>query len=125
MAALMVSPGSASAERRFFTGMALAILATVIVRFSRSFFLRPLFPEWPSPSEGIFYLHGAVFTENIVLLVVQVSLVAGGRTELHRKIGPFSAALAVAVVVLGTLGALIAARRATGFFGIKIGRAHV
>jgi hypothetical protein len=109
-----------SAERRFFTGMALAILATVIVGFSRSFFLRPLFPEWPSPSEMIFYVHGVVFTAWIALLVVQASLVAGGRTELHRKIGPFSAVLAVAMVVLGTLGALIAARRATGFVGITI-----
>jgi hypothetical protein len=113
-------PGRASAERRFFTGMALAILATIIVGFSRSFFLRPLFPEWPSPSEMIFYVHGVAFTAWIVLLVVQASLVADGRTELHRKIGPFSAVLAVAMVVLGTLGALIAARRDTGFFGITI-----
>jgi hypothetical protein len=120
MVTVMVSPGRASAERRFFTGMALAILATVIVGFSRSFFLRPLFPELPSPSEMIFYIHGAVFTAWIVLLVVQVSLVAGGRTELHRKIGPFSAVLAVAMVVLGTLGALTAARRDTGFFRITI-----
>src|SRR6266850_1277290 len=118
MAALMVSPDRP--ERRFFTGMALAILATVIVGFSRSFFLRPLFPEWPSPSETIFYVHGVVFAAWIVLLVVQASLVAGGRTELHRRIGPFSAVLAVAMVVLGTLGALIAAHRATGFVGIAI-----
>jgi hypothetical protein len=120
LATLMVSPGRASAERHFFTGMALAILATVIVGFSRSFFLRPLFPDWPSPSEPIFYVHGAVFTAWIVLMVAQASLVAGGRTELHRKIGPFSAALAVAIVVLGTLGALIAARRATGFVQIPV-----
>jgi hypothetical protein len=78
-----VSPGRASAERRFFTGMALAILATVIVGFSRSFFLRPLFPDWPSAPETIFYVHGVVFTAWIVLLVAQASLVAGGRTELH------------------------------------------
>ena len=116
----MVSPGGASAERRFFTGMALAILATVIVGFSRSFFLRPLFPGWPSPSETIFYVHGVVFTAWIVLLVGQASLVAGGRIELHRKIGPFSSVLAVAMVVLGTLGALIAARRATGFVQVPV-----
>ena len=100
--------------------MALAILATVIVGFSRSFYLRPLFPDWPSPSEPIFYVHGAVFTAWIVLMVAQASLVAGGRTELHRKIGPFSALLAVAIVVLGTLGALIAAGRATGFVQIPV-----
>ena len=120
MATPMVSPGRAPAERRFFTGMALAILATVIVGFSRSFFLRPLFPDWPSPSESIFYVHGGLFTAWIVLLVAQTSLVAGGRTELHRKIGPFSAVLAVAMVVLGTLGALIAARRATGFTQVPV-----
>lgn len=110
----------ALAERRFFTGMALAILATVVVGFSRSFFLRPLFPEWPSPSETIFHIHGAVFSAWIVLFVTQVSLVAGGRTELHRKIGPFSAVLAVAMVMLGTFGALVAASRPTGFTGIPV-----
>jgi hypothetical protein len=115
MATPMVASGRASSERRFFTGMALAILVTVIVGFSRSFFLRPLFPDWPSPSETIFYVHGAAFTAWIVLLVVQATLVAGGRTELHRQIGPFSAVLAVAMVVLGTIGALVAARRVTGF----------
>lgn len=120
MATLMVSPGRVSAERRFFTGIALAILATVIVGFARSFFLRPLFPEWPSPSETIFYVHGVVFTAWIVLLVAQASLVAGGRTELHRKIGPFSAVLAVAMVVLGTLGALTAAGRPTGFVQVPV-----
>ena len=120
MATPMASPGRASAERRFFTGMALAILATVIVGFSRSFFLRPLFPDWPSPSETVFYVHGAVFTAWIVLLVTQTSLVAGKRTELHRRIGPYSAVLAVAMVVLGTIGALIAARRPTGFVQVPV-----
>lgn len=120
MATEMASPKRLSAERRFFSGMALAILATVIVGFARSFFLRPLFPGWPSSPETIFYVHGAVFTAWVVLLVAQTSLIAGGRTELHRKIGPFSAVLAVAMVVLGTLGALIAARRPTGFVGIPV-----
>jgi len=120
MATPMVSPDRARAERHFFTGITLAMMATVIVGFSRSFFLRPLFPEWPSPSETIFYVHGVVFTAWIVLLVTQASLIAGGRTALHRKIGPFSAVLAAAMVVLGTLGALIAARRTTGFVNVAV-----
>ncbi len=120
MATPVVSLGHASAERRFFTGMALVVLATVFVGFARSFFLRPLFPGWPSPREPIFYVHGVVFASWIAFLVVQVSLVNTGRTQLHRKIGPYGAALAVGMVILGTLGALIAAGRATGFVGIPV-----
>jgi hypothetical protein len=109
-----------SAGRRFYVGMALAMFAAVLVGFSRSFFLRPLFPEWHSPSETIFYVHGAAFTAWIILLVAQTSMVAGGRTDLHRRIGPFGVALAAAMVVLGTFGALIAARRPTGFTDVPI-----
>ena len=96
------------------------MLATVLVGFARSFFLRPLFPEWHSPSETIFYVHGAAFTAWIVLLVAQTSMVAGGRTDLHRRIGPFGVALAAAMVVLGAVGAIIAARRPTGFTDVPI-----
>lgn len=112
--------GLALSERRFFTGFAAAILFTVLLGFSRSFFLRPLFPDWPSPSEEIFYVHGAAFAAWIMLLVVQTSLVAGGRTHLHRTIGPLGAVLAATMVVLGTVAALTAARRATGFVGIPV-----
>jgi hypothetical protein len=107
-------------ERRFFTGIALAILVTVFIGFSRSFFLRPLFPDWTSPSESLFYVHGAAFAGWILLLVVQTSLVAGGRTSVHRTVGPFGAVLAATMVVLGTVAALTAARRATGFVGIPV-----
>jgi hypothetical protein len=110
----------ASGERRFYTGMALAMLATVFVGFARSFFLRPLFPAWPSPPEKIFYVHGAAFTAWILLLLLQTSLVASGRTGLHRRIGWWGAALAAAMVILGVMGALVAARRPTGFVGLPV-----
>ena len=117
---MAVRAGLSLSERRFFTGIALAILVTVFIGFSRSFFLRPLFPDWPSPAETLFYVHGVAFASWIVLLVVQTSLVAGGRTSVHRTIGPFGAVLAATMVVLGTIAALTAARRATGFVGIPV-----
>ncbi len=120
MATPTVARGSSSAEHRFYVGMALALLAAVVVGFSRSFFLRPLFPDWPSPSEAIFYVHGTVFTAWIVLLITQATLVARGRTDLHRMVGRFGVVLATAMVVLGTLGALIAARRTTGYVGVPV-----
>ena len=119
-AVLESSHGPDRFEHRFFTGMALAILVVAFVGFSRSFFLRPLFPDWPAPSEPIFYVHGAAFAAWIALFVVQTSLIAAHRRALHRTIGAFGALLATAMVVLGTLGALIAAKRATGFVGIPI-----
>ena len=70
--------------------------------------------------EKIFYVHGALFTAWIVLLVAQALLVAAGRTDVHRRIGLWGAVLAVFMVVVGVLGALIAARRPTGFVGIPV-----
>jgi hypothetical protein len=109
-----------AAERAFYTGMALAIFAAVFLGFARSFFLRPWYPEPRGAPETFFYLHGAVFAAWFVLLVVQASLVGVGRTDLHRRLGTAGALLAVAMVVTGTWGALVAARRPGGFVGIDI-----
>jgi hypothetical protein len=109
-----------SGERRFYTGMALAMFVTVCVGFSRSFFLRPLFPTWPSPPEKIFYVHGALFTAWFVLLIAQAWLVAAGRKDVHRRLGALGVVLAAGMVVLGVLGALTAARRPTGFVGMPV-----
>lgn len=109
-----------TAERRFFTGMAIAMLLAAYVGFARSFFLRPLFPAWPSPSEPIFYVHGAFFSAWCVLLVTQALLVGVGRTDVHRKLGVFGVVVAVGMVILGVAGALIAANRPTGFHGVPV-----
>lgn len=109
-----------SAERLFYTSMTLLIFGIVFVGFARSFFLRPLFPAWPSPPEPVFYLHGAVFTAWFVLCIVQTSLVAAGRTKLHRRLGASAVALVVAMVWFGFEGALTAARRPGGFVGIPV-----
>lgn len=108
------------AERRFYTGMALAMLVSVFVGFSRSFFLRALFPDHQSPSEPIFYYHGVVFTAWILLFVIQVSLIAKGKIHWHRKIGPYGGILVPVMVVLGIWGALVAAARSEGFINIPL-----
>ena len=120
MASLLTATGQAAAERKFFTGVSLAVLAVVFVGFARSFFLRPLFPDWPAPPESIYVVHGAVFSAWIVLLVAQTSLIAAGRVDVHRTMGALGAVLALAMTVLATLGALTAANRATGFVGIPV-----
>ncbi len=123
MAALAETHSKWTAERRFYTCMALLMLATVLLGFSRTFFLRPWFPEAHklSPNEPFFfYVHGVFFTAWILLLVMQPLLVANRRLDLHRKAGWFGAVLAVGVVVVGAIGALIAAARPGGYIGVPV-----
>ena len=120
MATLSLTSARWSPERIFYLGMTLAIALAVYVGFARSFFLRPLFPAWPSPAEPIFYVHGAVFSGWCVLLVVQSALVTAGRTPLHRRLGVWGAGLAASMVALGTHAALVAARRDSGFVGLPV-----
>jgi hypothetical protein len=120
MATLSLTSARWSPERIFYLGMTLAIALAVYVGFARSFFLRPLFPAWPSPAEPILYVHGAVFSGWCVLLVVQSALVTAGRTPLHRRLGVWGAGLAASMVALGTHAALVAARRDSGFVGIPV-----
>ena len=109
-----------TAERRFFTGLAIAAFIVVYVGFARTFFLRPWFPDAPAPTESIFLVHGLVFACWCVLLVLQTSLIGLGRYETHRTVGIVGAALAASMVVLGVAGALVAAGRATGFVGLPV-----
>jgi hypothetical protein len=122
MAPATVGRNRGLAERRFYSFMSLAIFAAVYVGFAKTFFLRPWFPEATAVAapEPFFYLHGAVFATWFVLLVVQPNLVAAGRTDLHRMVGKFGAAVAASMVVVGVVGAVIAARREGGFMGVPI-----
>ena len=98
-------------------------MAAVLLGFSRTFFLRPWFAEWAAvhgAPEPFFYFHGAVFFVWFVVLIAQVSLVAARRVDLHRWLGRLGAGLAIVMVVLGTLAALTAARRPTGFIDVPL-----
>jgi uncharacterized membrane protein YozB (DUF420 family) len=107
-------------ERRFYSGMAIAILLSTLLGFSRSFFLKPFFPAHPAPSESIFYVHGVVFTLWIVLFMVQTVFIGRGRIDWHRKIGFLGAILTVVIVVMGIYISLIAGNRPTGFTNVPL-----
>src|SRR5579872_3350000 len=70
-------------DRIFFLGMALASAVMLYVGFLPSYFGRSAALPSLSP---LYQLHGALFTAWIALLVVQASLVAGRRTDIHRKV---------------------------------------
>jgi len=87
----------------FFSGMAVLIVASVFVGFAHSYYLAGVFKA-PLPNLLV-HIHGAVFSCWILLLIAQTSLVAGGRVDLHRRLGLLGFALACLVTILGLLAA--------------------
>src|SRR5262245_53796234 len=110
---------SAFAERRtrLFVIASLSLIAIVLIGFAPTLYLRAMFDHPPDVLRTIVlgeggpavetqlsvavYLHAVVMTAWFVLLVVQVWLVAAGRTSVHRRLGVAGAVLAVLVVWTG------------------------
>ena len=99
MAVSAAAVRTARRTRRFYVGMSLAFLITVFIGFSRSYYLKPWFgtPEL----SGLLHLHGLVFTAWFMFFLLQTTLVASGRTYLHRRMGIGGAVLAGLVVIVG------------------------
>jgi hypothetical protein len=96
-------------DRVFYTGIAVAAAVTVLVGFSRTYFLRPYFQT--EPLDAAFHVHGLVFSAWIALFVAQTSFVAAGRTAVHRKLGWAGACLALLMVVVALNAAVHGAQR--------------
>jgi hypothetical protein len=104
-----LTPDQRARDHRFFTGMAAACALLVFVGFAPTYYLRSLSDQPPLPA--LVHLHAAVSTGWIVLFLAQTSLVAVGRTAVHRRLGIAGAALAALVTVIGWLTAIDSARR--------------
>lgn len=119
-------PAISNADHYFFTGMALACALAMYVGFIPSYFHRGAALPPLSP---LYQLHGALFTAWIALLVVQSSLVAGRRIDIHRKLGVAGAVLAAVVFIVGLAVSIETLRRNGGppggdprkFFAIPMG----
>jgi hypothetical protein len=97
-------------DRVFYTGMGLAIAATVIWGFAPSFYFSRWMTAPPTtPEIGLLLgLHGSVFTMWVALMVVQPMLIAARNLKLHRKLGYLGAGVAAAMTLLGNLAAVAA-----------------
>ena len=86
-------------ERRFYTGMALAVAVSIFIGFAPTYYLRSVYTTTPLPP--LVHVHGLFFTLWIALLVAQTTLVAVKRTDLHRKLGVAGMFLAATMTVVG------------------------
>ena len=96
-------------EHLFFTGMSVAFMITVIVGFSRTYYLRPYFFTRPIPP--LLHLHGMVFTSWLLFFVIQTALITSNRTRVHRSLGILGALLVVSMVVVGIVTAIVRAKQ--------------
>jgi len=90
-----------TAERRFYSRMALFMVAIVLLGFAPSFYLRGIVPAYPRPNPTLspsVIVHGLLFTAWLVVFVAQTQLVAAGRRDLHMKLGGASMVLALAII---------------------------
>ena len=90
-----------SAERRFYSWMAIGLVAVVLLGFGPSFYLRGVVPAYPRPNPSLppsVILHAALFTAWMLVLVAQTQLVYRGRRDLHMQLGAASMLLAIAII---------------------------
>lgn len=87
----------------FFSVMSVLLLVSVFIGFGPTYYLAGVFRA--SLPSLIIHFHGAAFSCWVLLLVVQTSLVAAHRVDIHRRLGFFGFCLASLMVILGALAA--------------------
>jgi hypothetical protein len=96
------STGVVALRSRFFLVMALVLFVPVAIGFGPTFFLRPWsgakdYVGGPFPVHLI--VHGSVLSAWYLLFIVQTTLAAAHRLDLHRRLGMIGVGVAVAVVI--------------------------
>lgn len=92
----------AAVERKFYSRMALFVLAMVFIGFAPSFYLRGLV-HVPRPNPTLppaVMMHGILFTFWVLAFLAQTQLIAAGRRDLHIRFGTASFVLALLIVPL-------------------------
>lgn len=95
------APDRKASERKFYSRMAILLVAVVFLGFAPSFYLRGIVPEYPRPNPTLppsVLFHGLTFTLWMALLVTQTQLVATRRTETHMKLGKAAMLFAIALI---------------------------
>ena len=104
-----------NAERKFYSRMAIFLVAIVLLGFGPSFYLRGLVPAYPRPNPTLpphVILHGLVFSGWMAIFVAQTRLIAGRQHKLHMQLGIAWMAFAVAMIPVMYLTAVWQVARA-------------
>jgi len=106
----------ASGDRRFYAWAAVITVLVAVGGFARTYYLKTAFGTPPLPL--LVHLHAVLMTAWVALFVVQTRFIAAHRTDLHRRLGLFGAALIVLVVAFGIATAMASAHRGVSLAGM-------
>ncbi len=100
------------AERRFYSGYMIAIALFVFTAFAPSFYLRGIAPAFGAERElrPDMIVHAIVATAFVLCLPLQAGLIAGGRVQLHAKVGRIAVWIGAALVPLSYVASAITYR---------------
>jgi hypothetical protein len=90
-----------TSERKFYSRMALFLVALVLLGFGPSFYLRGIVPTFPRPNPTLpaaVLVHGTVFTLWMALIVAQTQLIAARKHAVHMQLGTLSMLLAITMI---------------------------
>ncbi|HET9391274.1 MAG TPA: hypothetical protein VFO44_16625 [Steroidobacteraceae bacterium] len=93
---IQTSRGIRGARSRFFLWAALVVGSIVVTGFTKSYFDRLALGE--TTLAPLVRIHAGVMAGWFVLFIAQAALIAGGRPDLHRRVGIAGVALAVALL---------------------------
>jgi hypothetical protein len=104
-----------SSERKFYSRMALFLVALVLLGFGPSFYLRNVVPAYPRPNPTLppaVILHGSVFTLWMLAIVAQTQLISARKHAVHMQLGKLTVLLALLMIPVMYLTAIWQVARA-------------
>lgn len=104
-----------ASERKFYSRMALALAALVLLAFAPSFYLKGIVPSYPRPNPTLppaVLLHGSVFTLWMLAIVAQTQLISARKHAVHMQLGKFTVLLALLMIPVMYLTAVWQVARA-------------
>ena len=120
MATIAPAQPSRASERRFFSGMAVAMLVTAFIGFAPTYYLFPWLQGVTvrgvaagAALTPLVHVHAVIFSAWLVLFLAQARFIAMNRFEFHRAFGIAGIVLAPALIVIGLWTAIASGRNGT------------
>jgi hypothetical protein len=121
--ATIAQPGAIVQRRgktrpKFYLWLGIAICAAMFYGFYQSFYLNHWFATPPGMRKltPLFLVHGSIFSLWLAFAVLQPALIISKQRKLHKRVGWFATAVAVAMLIIGNVASSEAMNH--GFAGV-------